>query len=62
MVLPQPTSPYRYNPLGRLLGMLPVADFLPPDPNKDENMDFLVGLRDSMVGCSTGGASYRSNS
>jgi hypothetical protein len=47
IVLPQPTSPYRYSPRGRLLGISRIAALLLL-PNH-EKID-LFGFTDSSVG------------
>jgi len=52
MVLPQPTSPKRYSPRGRLLGISRMGVLPPPNHEKSD----LLGLADSRVGWTTGGA------
>lgn len=59
MVLPQPTSPYMYNPIGRFSGILVEGGLLAPRPNNEPKKDcFGWRSRDSMLGWTTWGGWY----
>lgn len=53
MVLPHPTSPYMYSPLGRASGI--VSSCFALRPNSEPKNDLGLGSRDSTLGWTTGG-------
>lgn len=55
IVLPLPTSPYMYSPLGRLSGMFGRVKSGLGEEKRDVKMDFRLGFRSSMEGLMTGG-------